>query len=143
MAIGLGIGLHKFKLVSSGAFSGITVIGQYDSVESANLDGASPSDFFVTTQDNVYGLPEGILIRIPPFDSYISAAAGAEAVGPNVVFQLSQGNVHGWPVGTCMITSPKSAFNNDTEASIAGVQVGGLYALNSPNFGKLIKQRLA
>lgn len=149
MRIGLGIGLNRYRKVGGPViaegdpFESITPVGQYDSVESAQTDGASSGDYFTTTSDNVYGLPESILMRVPTFTSYSSATAGYNAVGGNVVFELSQNNAQGYPFGTSMITYPAAAYNNDTEAGIGGVQVNDLYALNDFNFGKLIKQRTA
>lgn len=149
MRIGLGIGLNSFRkavgsvIAEGDPFESITPVGQYDSVESAETDGASSGDYFTTTSDNVYGLPESVLMRVPTFTSYSSATAGYSAVGGNVVFELSQSNAHGYPFGTSIITYPAAAYNNDSEAVIGGVQVNDLYALNDFNFGKLIKQRTA
>lgn len=146
MALGLSIELSKRYIggqLEGGPYGKITVQGQYDSVESAEDDGVGAGDYFITSSDNVYGLPSAYLIRNTTFTGYESAAAGAAAVGPNVVFQLVQDNVHGHPAGTCMIVSPDADYNNDTAAGAAGVQIGELYAVTTPNSGKLIKQRIA
>ena len=145
MRIALGIGLNRFRggQAASDPFSKIKVQGQYDSIESAEADGLGPGEYFITSSDNVYGLPSAYLIRNSPFSGYESSDAGFAAVGPNVVFQLNQDNVHGHPAGTCMIVSPDADYNNDTAAGAADVQIGELYAVTNSNSGKLIKQRIA
>lgn len=149
MRIGLGIGLNRFRkavgpvIAEGDPFESITPVGQYDSVKSAETDGASSGDYFTTTSDNVYGLPESVLMRVPTFTSYNSFSDGYKGVGGNIVFQLSEANAHGYPFGTSIITYPAAAYNNDIEAGMGGVQVNDLYALNDFNFGNLIKQRTA
>ena len=146
MVLGIGIGINKIKqrqrrIATGDPFASITVIGAYASREAAVTDGAGSGDYFVTTADNIYGLPAAILMRVPTFTSYDSYQSGNSAVGGNVVFQLSQENVHGLPFGTSAITYPSESYINDSQAQSGGVEVNELYVLLSPNFGKLIKQR--
>ena len=149
MRLGIGIGLNiranntGAKIVEGDPFASISVHGQYDSVESAQSSGAGSGAYFVTTADNIYGLPAAILMRVPTYTGYISSRAGYNAVTGNVVFQLSSGNVHGYPGGVSMITYPSDDYSNDTQASSGGIALNGLYALSSSTFGKLIKQRTA
>ena len=144
MRLGLGIGLqYAGSIGSQGPFSGITVQGAYDSIESAVAGGVGPSGYFVTTIDNVYGLPGFILMQNTPYTAYDSPTAGQAAVGDNTVFTLSIDNSVGYPKGTCIIVEPETAYINDTTAGDGGVAVNQLYALDSPNLGKLIKQRKA
>ncbi len=150
VVIGIGITLPKRvrgPFVSTtppdNPLDDITVFGQYDSLESAVLDGIPAGGYYTLTVDNIYAMPIGVLMRNPPYTAYPDVEAGQLAEGDNVVFELAQGNPQGWPEGISIITNPFAAYSNDTQAGFGGVAIGELYVINEVNLGKRIKQRLS
>jgi hypothetical protein len=113
----------------------------------AQSQGVLPGGLFATTIDNTLGLPEGIIVQVPPYDNggYISIDAGETATGGGCMFALADNNIHGLPGGTLSIGSGVTIYDNDAAAASGGILQFRIYAFNGLPLGfpsPIIKKRL-
>lgn len=126
-------------------FALITCAGDYPSDEAAIADGVQAGEYYCLTIDNVFGMPEAVVKRLPPFTGYLTDAGALAALGADVIYQLAAGNDLGMPSGTCRINaSATPVYTDDAAAAAGGVAVGEYYAFDPLASGfhiGLIKQR--
>lgn len=126
----------------------ITPIGAYDSQEDAITAGGLNGNYYTLTVTNVYGYPEGILMRINPNDKFRSdAEAGIMGVEDDDCFAVSVDNVYGAPehaIRVLVDTTP--VYLNDAAAATAGVAVNELYVYDGTESGisqNFVKKRIS
>lgn len=121
--------------------------GDYASDADAIADGVGGGEYYCLTVDNIYGMPQAVVKRLPPFTGYTSDIAGVAAVGENVVYELSAANDLGMPSGICRMTADGTpVYDDDADAAANGVSVGEFYVWDASGSGflsGLIKKRIS
>ena len=123
-------------------------LGNYDNTDAAIAAGKQGGDLYALTAGNSYGLPDGLVIQIPPLDGggYISRDAGETGVGRDCMFALRSDNIHGMPEGTIMISAfATPTYTDDADAAAGGVLIEEIYAYDGTTLGLpfgLVKKRI-
>lgn len=157
-----GVRMEVANGVCGTYFSGdLYALGPF-SVHNAPLDfknpaaavagGVQPGRLYALTADNTLGLPEGIVMQLPPYDGggFVSINAGKAAVGLGCMFALAENNIHGAPGGTLCIAQNAfgvpAIYDDDVDAAAGGIVLNRIYAFNALSLGfpgQLIKKRLS
>jgi hypothetical protein len=139
------------EIYNLGPFDVHNVPNDFKNPEEAEAGGIEPGGLFALTADNTLGLPEGIVLQLPPYDGggFTSYDAGTAAIGKKCMFALREDNIHGLPGGTLMINPsgllPLVTYPDDASAASGGVFLLRIFAFDATAMGfpsALIKKRL-
>lgn len=133
---------------SLGVFDVHAPVGNYDNTQEAIAAGVLPGQIYALTAANDYGLPEGIVLQVPPLDGggHINKASGEAAVGKDCMFALREDNEYGMPEGALMMVPDATpVYTSDANAGAGGVLIERIYAYDGTTDGLpyvLIKKRI-
>jgi hypothetical protein len=114
----------------------IVIGGAYSDPVAAFAGGLESGDYFSLTAGNPYGMPEGMVVRLDPCNTYVSDEAAENAIGNDVTYCLAVPNVYGIPVGLVKVSlDALTVYDDDEDAVTNGFSLDDLYLLDGGLLG--------
>ena len=115
----------------------IVIQGAYSDPVAAFAGGVESGEYFSLTAGNPYGMPEGMVVRLDPCNTYVSDEAAEAVIGQDVTFCLAVPNVYGIPVGLVKVSVDSvTLYDDDADAvTTGGLALDDLYLMSGSALG--------